>query len=122
MAVETFKASIKKDPAMYPMLHEAHFWPQFETKFTAIAKLHGAADVLDPTYQPVTADEAALFESHKEFIHALLLMKIETSKGRLIVDLTKDAQECWEKLKNKHSGSTEADVNAESIHTELTMA
>ena len=108
---EDFIRGIKLDPTYYPILKQDKGFDQFNRSLVATARSHGMLSVLDPAYEPQTAEEFDLFECHQAFLYRVFTMNLLTTKGKELVrkyQVTYDAQSVYDDLVTYHRASEKA--------------
>ena len=76
---------IKRDPSLFPTLKEEKFHNSWHRSFENQMHAQGLHQVIDPTYNPTTPDEQAVFSLMQTFTYAVLEAKVITTKGKEIV-------------------------------------
>ena len=67
-----FQKSIKRDPLTYPTLKDEQFFDNWDCAFTAMTRMHGLENVLNPDFTPGGPDLMALFNEQQKFLYAVL--------------------------------------------------
>jgi hypothetical protein len=83
--VVMFRRAIKNTPSLFPVLKDDKYHDVWHRSFNTQAVAQDAADVLDETYVPTTADCIALFSEKQKFVYAVLESKVQTDRGKAIV-------------------------------------
>ena len=76
---------IKRDPSLFPNLKDEKFHDSWHRSFENQMHAQGLHQVIDPTYNPTTPDEQAVFGLMQTFTYAVLEAKVLTTKGKEIV-------------------------------------
>ena len=85
-SIEMFQKGIKRDPSIYPKLHDDKYWDIFERGMHVTAKSHLVDEVLDVNYDPGPTREAKeLFAEKQKFVYHVLHNNLLTNMGKTIV-------------------------------------
>jgi hypothetical protein len=90
-----------------------------------LAQAQDLSDVFDENYTPITTADIDLFAEKQKFLYAVLEAKVETAKGKAIINSHEkkfDAQKAYAELKNYHITSNAALFSANKIMDYLTSA
>ena len=120
---ETFRRSIKKDPAAYPVLAEEDDWDTWDRKFRATAAIHGLSNVTDAGFKPVGREARDLFNEQNKFLYNVLNTKVTLAEGMAIVrkhEREFDAQEALVELRNFFVESPRAIFKRDELYREIT--
>jgi len=86
---DQFMKGIKRDPSLFPTLKDEKFHDSWHRSFKNQMHVQGLHQVIDPTYNPTTPDEQAVFGLMQTFTYAVLdvgvvagLVKVANSKGQ----------------------------------------
>lgn len=116
---------IKRDPSLFPNLKDEKFHDSWHRSFENQMHAQGLHQVIDPTYNPTTLDEQAVFGLMQTFTYAVLEAKVLTTKGKEIVrqfELTRDARGTYAALLKHHRSSTASTIAARDIMAFLTTS
>jgi len=82
---DQFMKGIKRDPSLFPTLKDEKFHNSWHRSFENQMHAQGLHQVIDPTYNPTTPDEQAIFSLMQTLTYAVLEAKVITMKGKEIV-------------------------------------
>ena len=83
--VRDFKHGIKCDITHFTFLKDDAAWDNWERATIAQARAQDVADVLNPSYTPTNAEEAALFDKKQKYMYAVFEKTLLTDKGKALV-------------------------------------
>ncbi len=120
---ETFRRSIKKDPAAYPTLAEEDEWDIWDRKFRATAAIHGLSNVTNAGFRPAGKEAIDLFNEENKFLYNILNSKVTLAEGVTIVrkhEREFDAQEALIELRRFFVESPRAIFKRDELYREIT--
>jgi len=82
--LKEWKKGIKRDIDHYPVLKEERNWLDWRRHVTTTATTHGIANLLKSDYKPPD-DQKDLFTEHNNFLFTVLLKKVQTANGKILV-------------------------------------
>lgn len=118
-----FRKGIKRDPTLFPKLTDTKQWDSWNRAAKAQARAQLVYEVFDPTYQPTTPDNKALFEEKKKYMYAVFERCLLHIKGKALVrefETTYDAHALYIKLLAYHTQSTTASLDSSEILAYIT--
>jgi hypothetical protein len=121
--VTDFKRGIKRDPSLYPVLKDIKQWDDWQRTTIAQSQAQDVAEVLDPTYIPVTPEEKALFKEKQKYWFAVFVRTLQTDQGKAYVrefENELDAQSIYRCICEYALKSTKAAISASDILTYIT--
>ena len=116
--IREWKRGIKRDQDKFPTLKRDAGWKVWNNLFVTQANAQDVGNVLDPTYNPTTITEKALFAEQQKFMLAVFADKLQTDKGKALVQQYSsavDAQSIYRELKKYSLRSTQAEDDAEQL-------
>ena len=104
---DEFKKGIKRDVNAFKPFKDRKNWNPWYRGFQAIAKAQGLGNVLDPTYEPTTPEEEALFQVLQDYTFAVFTHCLHEAQASNLV--------------RNYSGPLAGDRagNAQLLHMEL---
>ena len=104
---DEFKKGIKRDVNAFKPFKDRKNWNPWYRGFQAIAKAQGLGNVLDPTYEPTTPEEEALFQVLQDYTFAVFTHCLHEAQASNLV--------------RNYSGPLAGDQagNAQLLHMEL---
>ena len=122
-----WKKGIKCDMSIFKEKKRTKEWEQWDTQFHADVTTQGltVSNVLDPSYVPATYDDKMLFREQQHYMYAVLVRVLKMDKGKAIVSKYKgtfNAQSIYRKLQEYTSNSTQAIIDANTLHQCFTTA
>ena len=104
---DEFRKGIKRDITVFKPLKEKKQWNQWHRSFQATARAQGLGNVLNPTYQPFTVEEQALFDLLQDYTFAVFTSCLHEAQAANLV------RNYSGRLAGKNAG------NAQKLYTEL---
>jgi hypothetical protein len=83
--VDITKRYIKHGTSEFPTLKNEQFNDQWKVSFVNQARAQDDSDFLDTLYSPSSPIDAALFQGKPKYLYAVLEAKLETTKGKSII-------------------------------------
>ena len=108
----------KRDKDKFPTLKSFAQWRMFFIPFEVEAKNQDVYDVLDPSYNPVTADDKTLYTKKSIFIYGVLLSTLQCDEARAIVRKeasTHNGAATWKALVDYFTGSDHAKIEVDDL-------
>jgi hypothetical protein len=106
-----FKKGIKQDPASFTVMKDSKQWDSVHRTLKAQMCYQDVDNILDPCYQPTTAEDIALFAEKQKYMYSVFERTLETDKGKVIVcshDSNRNAQLIYSEFLQVMTQSTEA--------------
>jgi hypothetical protein len=82
---DIIKRDIKHGTSVSPTLKSEQFNDQWKVSFVNQARAQDVSPVLDKTYSPSLPIDAALFQEKPKYLYDFLEAKVETTKGKSII-------------------------------------
>ena len=79
---DSFKRSIKRDASIFTTFKDSKQWDTWRRNTVATARAQDVAEVLNPNYRAVTAEDKALFKEKQKFMHAVFDKTLQTDRGK----------------------------------------
>jgi hypothetical protein len=93
---------------MYPTLKDNANWPNWRDQLIAIMISQGLAHLMDPSYEPMTPQDAENFHKQNAFLWQVFSTKVETTTGKALV--------------RKHSKTLDARALMQDLETDATSS
>jgi hypothetical protein len=120
-----FKKGIKRDPASFTVMKDSKQWDSVHRTLKAQTCYQDVDDILDPCYQPTTAEDIALFAEKQKYMYSVFEQTLQTDKGKVIVrsyDSNCNAQLIYSEFLQVMTQSTEALMDSGELLSYLTTA
>ncbi|GAX13599.1 hypothetical protein FisN_14Lh370 [Fistulifera solaris] len=111
-----FRQSIKIDTTVYPVFRVASEWHSWLREFRLHAKAQDMSDVLNPDYEPMSSESAALFRAKQEVMMSIFVRTLKTPVAESFLyenDVT--AQQVFMSLLNYYTNSAHAEFASNSL-------
>jgi hypothetical protein len=94
--VDIIERDIKHGTSVSPTLMNEQFNDQWKVLFVNQARAQDVSAVLNATYAPSSPIDAALFQEKPKYLYAVLEAKVETTKGKSIIQKYKSTYDAHE--------------------------
>ena len=108
---------------MFTLLKDEKQWDEWEHATKAQALAQDVADMLDPAYVPIGADQIALFQEKQKYMYAVFEKALRTDHGKASVckyQTTFDAQKVYSAVKTFAEQSTKASIESSTLLAYIT--
>jgi hypothetical protein len=122
---DSFKRSIKRDASIFTTFKDSKQWDTWRRNTVATARAQDVAEVLNPNYRAVTAEDKALFKEKQKFMYAVFDKTLQTDRGKKHVREHEEdfnAEGVYQKLSEFYTTSTNARVSASTTLSCITSA
>ena len=118
-----FKRGMKRDISHFrPLKNDSQFDSWYRHTLSQ-ARAQGVEEVLDPSYQPSSHTEQALFTEKQKYMFAVFESTLFTDKGKALVRKyydSFDAQKCFHALQTYALSSTRAAIDSSALLSYIT--